>query len=193
MNPEISQLVARIQALEEELAQRLDEAQKDVRYQLEGRRIRFSDEIKRLHRQYRTSALQYLGNARPLSVLTAPIIYGMVVPLAALDLTITFYQHTCFRAYGIPRVRRGDYIVIDRHRLDYLNVIEKLNCVYCGYGNGLIAYVREIVARTEQYWCPIRHARRVPGVHSRYARFFDYGDARSYKQQLDTVRRDYDD
>ncbi len=193
MNPEISQLVARIQALEEELAQRLDEAQKDVRYQLEGRRIRFSDEIKRLHRQYRTGALQYLGNARPLSVLTAPIIYGMVVPLAALDLTITFYQHTCFRAYGIPRVRRGDYIVIDRHRLDYLNVIEKLNCVYCGYGNGLIAYVREIVARTEQYWCPIRHARRVPGVHSRYARFFDYGDARSYKQQLDTVRRDYDD
>ena len=46
---------------------------------------------------------------------------------------------------------RGQYIVIDRHRLKYLNAIEKLNCVYCGYGNGVIAYARDIAGRTEQY------------------------------------------
>jgi hypothetical protein len=29
-----------------------------------------------------------------------------------------------------------------------------VNCVYCGYFNGLIAYVQEIAARTEQFWLP---------------------------------------
>lgn len=43
-------------------------------------------------------------------------------------------------------MRRGDYIVVDRHHLAYLNVIQKINCVYCGYGNGLIAYARKIIA-----------------------------------------------
>jgi hypothetical protein len=71
--------------------------------------------------------------------------------------------------------------VVDRHRLAYLNTIEKLNCVYCGYGNGVIAYAHEVIARTEQYWCPIRHARRVHGAHERYPDFFDYGDAEAYR------------
>jgi hypothetical protein len=56
--------------------------------------------------------------------------------------------------------------VFDRYHLAYLNVLEKLNCAYA---NGLIAYVREIAGRTEQYWCPIKHARRVIGAHSHYA------------------------
>lgn len=49
--------------------------------------------------------------------------------------------------------------------LSYLNAIEKLNCVYCGYGNGVIAYGREIIARTEQFWCPIKHASKAAGEH----------------------------
>jgi len=57
-------------------------------------------------------------------------------------------------------------------------------CVYCGYANGLIAYVREIAARTEQYWCPIKHARPIPAPHARYRVFFEYGDARAYRQEL---------
>ena len=28
---------------------------------------------------------------------------------------------------------------------------KKLNCVYCGYANGVIGHAREIAARTEQY------------------------------------------
>jgi hypothetical protein len=34
------------------------------------------------------------------------------------------------------------------------------------YANGVFAYVREVGSRTEQYWCPIKHARRVLGVHA---------------------------
>jgi hypothetical protein len=120
-------------------------------------------------------------NARPLTVLTAPVIYALIVPLLLLDLFVTAYQAACFPAYGIPKVRRSDYLVFDRHHLRYLNAIEKLNCAYCSYANGLIAYVREIAGRTEQYWCPIKHARRVIGAHPRYAMFEDYGDADGYK------------
>ena len=69
-----------------------------------------------------------------------------------------------------------------------LNAIEKANCTFCSYANGVIAYVREIAARTEQYWCPIKHARAVPAPHARYHRFLDYGDARGYRRNLTTMR-----
>ena len=81
-------------------------------------------------------------------------------------------------------MRRRDYLVFDRHHLAYLNALEKLNCAYCSYANGLIAYVREIASRTEQYWCPIKHARRLIGAHANYATFEDYGDAEGYQRRL---------
>jgi hypothetical protein len=116
----------------------------------------------------------------------------MIVPLVFLDLSVTLYQHICFRIYGVPRVCRKDYLYIDRHYLPYLNPIEKVNCVYCGYGNGLIEYSREVVARTEQFWCPIKHARRTPDPHHRTEKFFDYGDAEAWRNNLDKVRKDWE-
>jgi hypothetical protein len=114
------------------------------------------------------------------------------VPLLLLDLLVTLHQHACFRIYGISRVRRADYIALDRHRLSYLNGVEKLNCIYCGYGNGVIAYAREIASRTEQYWCPIKHARNVRSPHSRYSRFVAYGDAQGYRDKLVDLRKSID-
>lgn len=128
--------------------------------------------------------MKYVLNAHPLVIVTAPVIYALIVPLVLLDLFVTIYQAVCFPAYGIPKVRRGDYLVFDRYHLAYLNTLEKLNCAYCSYANGLIAYVREIAGRTEQYWCPIKHARRVIGAHPRYATFEDYGDADGYRKWL---------
>src|SRR5690606_26877042 len=121
---------------------------------------------------------------------SAPFIYALIVPLVFLDLLLTLYQAVCFRLYRIPRVPRERYIVIDRHQLGYLNILERLNCAYCGYANGLLAYAREIAARTEQYWCPIKHARRVLGSHARYARFLDYGDATDYETRLARLRQE---
>ena len=108
-----------------------------------------------------------------------------------MDVSFTLFQHVCFRLYGIPRVRRSDDLIIDRHHSAYLNWIEKLNCVYCGYGNQLIEYVREIAARTEQYWCPIKHARRTLDPHRRTLQFFEYGDAQAYRQKLHTLRDEW--
>jgi hypothetical protein len=189
MYTDISKLLEDMRALQDQLEQFFDEAREKFRYTLEDGRVRFNEEVRQLHRRYRVSSLRYLLDADLGSVVTAPVIYSMIVPLAFLDLAYTIYQHTCFRAYGVPRVKRRDYMVNDRHRLGYLNVIEKVNCTYCGYGNGVIAYAREIISRTEQYWCPIRHARHLVDAHRRYPRFFDYGDAEGYQQELHIKRR----
>ena len=106
-----------------------------------------------------------------------------------LDLCVTIYQRLCFPAYGIPRVRRRDYLQIDRYQLQYLSGLQKVNCVYCGYVNGLIAYVAEIAGRTEAYWCPIKHAARVAATHRYYDDFIEFGDGASYDEKLDIARK----
>ena len=123
------------------------------------------------------------------SLLTAPFVYSLLVPFAVLDLWVTAFQWICFPLYGVPCVRRRDYLIVDRQKLPYLTGLEKVNCVFCGYANGLIAYIREVGARTEQYWCPIRHERDLPSPHERYRLFFAYGDARAYHQGLMPLRR----
>ena len=62
---------------------------------------------------------------------------------------------------------------------------------YCSYGNGVIEYCREISARTEQYWCPIKHASRTPDPHQRMEQFADFGDAESYKKRLIKLRKSW--
>lgn len=189
MYKDIHELLEDMHTLQEQMETIFDDARKQFRYTLEGKRVRFSREVQELQRRYRVTSLNYLLTARLSSVLTSPIIYSMVVPLVMIDLTFSLYQHICFRACGISRVHRCDYPVNDRHKLAYLNTIEKINCTYCGYANGVIAYAREILSRTGQYWCPIRHAHRINDAHARYPQFFHYGDARAYQTGLDEMRR----
>jgi len=106
----------------------------------------------------------------------------MVLPIALLDLSLSAYQALCFPLYRISKVDRSAFIAVDRHCLAYLNAVEKLNCAFCGYANGVLAYAREVAARSEQYWCPIKHARRTLGTHARYANFLDYGDPTGFHQ-----------
>ena len=179
--------------LERQLHEALDGTREEIRYRFENGRVRFAEHVRRRHRQLRMHALRYLVQSRPLTLLTAPLIYLLIVPFALLDLMVGVYQLVCFPVYGIPRVRRSEYLVLDRQHLAYLNVIEKLNCLYCAYANGLLAYVVEIAARTEQHWCPIRHARRIPAPHSRYPHFLEYGDAEGYRAHVEEVRCDFGD
>ena len=189
MYTDISKLLEDMRGIQEQLEQLLEETRERFRYTLEDGSVRVSYEVRQLQRRYRVSSFRYLLDADWRSVVTAPIIYSMIVPLLIIDISFTLYQHICFRAYGVPRVSRRDYLVNDRHLLVYLNTIEKINCTYCGYGNGVLAYTREIVSRTEQYWCPIRHAHRVIDSHRRYPQFFAYGDAKSYQQGLKEKRK----
>ena len=188
MNPKISELLTRIQQMELEIEQEMKRKRAELKADFEETRVRFEREVLAQQRRFKTGILPYMLSANLLSVLTAPVIYSVLFPMLLLDLFITVYQHICFRAYGIPRVKRSDYFVYDRAHLAYLNLIEKINCAYCSYGNGLMAYGREVVARTEQYWCPIKHARKIMAAHPYYTGFVDFGDAESYKQELERLR-----
>jgi len=136
---------------------------------------------------------RYVWQARPAVVLLAPLIYAGLVPFLLLDLFISVYHAVCFPVYGIPRVRRRDYVVFDRGRLPYLNALERINCVYCSYANGLAAYFTEIAARTEQHWCPIKHGRLPAAQHSRYPQFLPFEDARAYRERIEQVRHGFND
>lgn len=188
MNQELDRLFAQIHAIENEIEQRLAEHRAPFGYRIAKGKAAFEPPVKETHRGQRMGVLRYLREARFKHLVTVPVIYASALAFLLLDATLTLYQWICFSAWGIARVRRRDYIVVDRHRLGYLNVIEKMNCVYCGYANGILAYAREIAGRTEQYWCPIRHATQIRGAHSRYKEFVDYGDAAGYRARLEELR-----
>ncbi len=173
--------------------EKIEEEIKSAFYELRNGKVWFSNEMKREHRRLKTSLVRYVLHSRILAILTAPFIYAVIIPFVLLDLFVSVYQAVCFPVYGIPKARRGDYIAIDRNKLRYLNAVEGFNCMYCSYGNGVLAYAVEIAGRTEQHWCPIKHARRVQNTHDRYSHFLPYGDAHAYREEIDKVRCDFKD
>jgi hypothetical protein len=189
MKQHIDELLARIETLQNEL----EEEYRKTREEWTQKKAELADEFLRQQRRYKTGLFRFLIRSRLLVVLTAPVIYAGWIPFLLMDLFVTLYQSICFPIYRIPKVKRSDYLVFDREDLPYLNLIEKFNCFYCSYGNGVAAYTREVAARTEQYWCPIKHARRVKAAHDRYPRFFDHGDAEAFQQGLNRLRKQYDD
>jgi len=188
MSTELAALVAQIRELEDRVSAELAARRADAGYALHKKRVVFEEEIRKRHRRLKTGLFRFLRTSPFLTILTAPVIYAMIIPLAFLDLSVTVYQCICFSAWGVPKARRGDYVVIDRQYLAYLNAVEKLNCVYCGYGNGVIAFAHEVASRTEQYWCPIKHARQTRGSHGRTLDFIEYGDAEGWHERLDELR-----
>jgi len=177
---EMNDLVEKIKKLEDELEQAVDERRQEFKYEIRDNRVRFEQAIRQRHLELKTGIWRYLFECGFLAVLFAPIVYSLFLPLILLDIFGTVYQFTCFPVYGIKKVKRSDFIAIDRHHLAYLNAFEKLNCVYCSYANGLLAYAREIAGRSEQHWCPIKHARRLKGQHRLYRSFSEYGDAEGF-------------
>ncbi len=188
MNEKIRELVDQIGRLEQELVTALHAQEAQMRYRIEGKKVEFEQTVREAHRRLKTGLVGWLLTSRPQNLLSAPFVYGMIVPVVIFDIGLTVFHAVCFPLYGIRRVKRGDFIVMDRHHLAYLNVFEKFHCAYCSYVIGLIAYAREIGARTEQYWCPIKHARKVIGTHVRYAHFLGYGEADDYQKKLNEIR-----
>ena len=184
MTTPLDALTEKLRQVQAEIEVELAKRREELRFHFENRRIVFEKEVLRIHREIKTRVSRYVIDANPLMILTAPVIYSLIVPVVLLDLFVMTYQAICFPVYKIPKVRRRDYLVFDRHHLAYLNAIEKINCAYCSYANGAIAFVREVASRTEVYWCPIKHARRVLGPHPHYQGFADFGDAAGFREKL---------
>lgn len=188
MTQRMRELVQEIMQLQGELDREIEAHRKSLGWHARDGFIEFEHGIALEHRRLRMTVNRFLRQSPILTILTAPVIYSMIVPVVLLDAWTSLYQNVCFRAYGIQRVRRSDYIAFDRRHLSYLNWIEALNCLYCGYANGVFAFVREVGSRTEQYWCPIKHALRISDPHRRYYEFLEYGDAEGYRARLEAFR-----
>jgi len=188
VNAKITELLGQITALEDDLRNALREQEVHLYYTIKGKRIEFESAMRASHRKLKRGLLRWIVTDRPQNFITGPVIYSLAVPLAFLDLCVTIYQALCFPVYRIAKARRADYIVFDRQHLEYLNFFERFHCTYCAYANGLLAYTSEVAMRTEQYFCPIKHAHRVLGAPARYKRFLPYGDAEDYHAKLEEFR-----
>lgn len=183
MKESLQEILAKIESLQESLSEKYDELAKKYGYALEKRKIQFQEAFRRENRKEKISTWKYLASKNLRFILSIPFIYGMIIPALFLDICATLYQHTAFRLYRIPRVKRADYIVFERRYLDYLNWLERINCLYCSYVNGLFAYCVEIAARTERFWCPIKAASKPRFTHGWYQEFADYGSAKEWKEK----------
>jgi len=188
MNPQIEAMLEAIRKMEHDIELELQRRREGLKVDFEARRVRFEQEVLAQHKRFKLGVLKYMLSSDIKSILSAPLIYAVFFPMVVLDLFVWVYQWVCFPLYGLARVERAPYFVFDRVHLGYLNIIEKINCAYCSYGNGLMAYAREVVGQTEQYWCPIKHARKVLNAHPYYMGFVDFGDAQAYRTELDVLR-----
>lgn len=115
-------------------------------------------------------------------LIATPFIYSLLIPFVIIDIWVEIYHRICFPCYGLQYVKRKNYIRIDRQKLKYLNIIDKVHCMYCGYVNGLINYVRTIAGETEKYWCGIKHK---PGggfqEPEHHKDFLEYGDEEAFR------------
>lgn len=118
-------------------------------------------------------------------LISAPVIYSLTIPFIIFDVWIEVYHRICFPCYGLTYVKRKNYIRIDRQKLKYLSLLDKLNCMYCGYANGLINYTRVIAGETEKYWCGIKH-KSGDGFNEpeHHKDFLEYGDEEAYHDFL---------
>lgn len=135
--------------------------------------------------------MKYLEKNNTLNhIISVPFIWLLIIPFVFLDICVEIYHRVCFPLYGIPVVKRKKYIIVfDRTKLDYLNTVQKGNCAYCGYINGLLKYVTEIAAQTENYWCAIKHDKKEDIVLPKHHEdFVEYDDSKAfhkeYKQNL---------
>ena len=117
-------------------------------------------------------------------LIVAPFILSVIIPLIILDVWMEIYHRICFFLCGIPYIHRSKYIKIDRHKLQYLNPIQKIFCTYCGYGNGLLNYCAQIAAASEHYWCGIQHKKDpnfTPPPH--HEKFTEYGNEDEFNKK----------
>lgn len=193
MKDSIRDILAKIEALNNDLREEYDRLSKQYGFSFQKRKVVFLEEFKKRNKTFKFPTWRYVIPTNIRHLLSMPFIYGMVVPAVLLDLTLTLYQWTAFSLYHIPRVRRKDFFIYDRRFLDYLNLIQKLNCLYCSYINWLFAYAVEIGARTERYWCPIKAAHKPRFSHGWYKDFADYGSPEEWQAKFNDEDKAFKD
>ncbi len=131
------------------------------------------------------------SNWRWNNLLATPFVWLMIVPTIISDIFLEIFHRICFPLFGIPYVKRSDYIrIVDRAKLPYLTLAERLGCAYCGYVNGWLHYASVIAGKTEHYFCAIAHLEDrgyQPAEHEKD--FVKYGDEAELRKRYSAHER----
>jgi hypothetical protein len=114
MNQRIAQIIERIRQPEAELEAEFARRRMELAFTVKGHVVHFELPVLMRHRKLKASLSRYILGARPLLILTTPIIYSLLLPLVRLDLFVSLYHLVCFPIFGIAGVRRSHYMVMDR-------------------------------------------------------------------------------
>jgi hypothetical protein len=191
MSDKVKEILEEIEVMKAKLVEELAHQEKHISYEINDGYVRFEKNVLKKQKENMKNLLAYFRDIPLLHLLSSPIIYAMVIPAIFLDIALYLYQQSIFRIYKFKFVKRNDYIIFDRHYLGYLNPIEKLNCMYCSYFNGLMHYAAAIASRTELYFCPIKHAKKTLYEHAYYHEFLPYGDEEAYQDKLEALRKKF--
>lgn len=182
MISKINEILKEIEQKKSDLIKEYELLRKTYSYYLEWKKVIFAEKTRLYNKKFKQWLLKYIFTADVRNLISAPFIYAMIFPAIFLDIFLFIFQQTCFRLYWIPFVKRRDYIIYDRRYLDYLNLIQKVHCLYCSYVNWLFLYAVEVAWRTETYWCPIKSSRKLNWWHNWEKHFADYWDPEGFKE-----------
>lgn len=188
MNDRIREILDEIEAMKVKLGEEIAEQEKNLSYEIQNGYVQFEKDVFKKQKENMKNLLAWFREIPLLHLLSSPLIYAMVIPAILFDIILFIYQQVIFRIYKFKPIKRSDYIIYDHQYLGYLNSIEKLNCLYCSYFNGLMQYASAIASRTEYYFCPIKHAKKVTYQHDYYDLYFTYGDGDGYQSKLKELR-----
>ena len=191
MNDKITEMIEEIEAMKVKLAEEIAQHEENISYEIENGYIRFEKEIFAKQKENMKNIFAWFGEIPFLHLLTSPLVYGMIIPAIVLDMMLFIYQLVVSRVFKIKFDKRSNYIVFDRQYLGYLNLIEKFNCLYCSYFNGLMQYASSIAGRTELFFCPIKHAKKIAYKHEYYDAYLIYGDGDEYQKKLKKLRENF--
>jgi len=187
-NSKIKEILEEIEVMKLKLSEEIAKQEKHIFFEIQNGYVRFEKDVFEKQKENMKNLLVWFREIPLLHLFTSPIIYAMVIPAILLDIILFIYQQVVFRIYKFRLIKRSEYIIYDHQYLGYLNPIEKIHCIYCSYFNGLMQYASAIASRTEFYFCPIKHAKKVAYEHDYYAMYFEYGDGDEYQTKLKELR-----
>lgn len=190
MNDKIKEIIEEIEAMKLKLAEEISLQEEHISYEIKNGYTTFENEVLAKQKENMKNLLVWFRDIPLVYLLSAPLIYGMIIPVMFLDVILFVYQQVIFRIYKFEFIKRSDYVIFDHQHLGYLNSIEKLNCMYCSYFNGLMQYASVIAGRTELFFCPIKHAKRIVYEHKYYNKYLFYGDGEEYQKKLKKLREE---
>jgi len=190
MNDRIREMIDEIETMKKRLGEEIDREEAHVAFEVKNGSVRFDKEMMARQKKNMMHLWAWFREIPFIQLLSAPIVYMMVLPAILLDIMLFIYTNVVSRVFKIKFRKRSDYIVFDRQYLGYLNVVEKFNCLYCAYFNGLMQYASAVAGRTELYFCPLKHAKKIAHAHEFYSRFLPYGDGDEYQKKLKELRKE---